>query len=283
MNMCISTYVLHTSVRVQHNPRSRHDHGYHEPYMVPSYRAWFTQLYLQNSLHISLAYLAIMRASFGRSMREAHFNFASSYTPLNHGSFGASPSRVTGYQTFLRGQTEKEPDTFIRFTYPTLLRESRGTIAPLLGVETDEVVFVPNALTAINTVLRNLTYQNGDVILYFSTIYDSCLKTMQSLEETTNVRGYCIDLVYPVEDDEICEKFLAAVLETRRQGRTTKLAMFDTVLTFPGVRFPWERVTQICKEHDILSCIDGAHGIGHIDLRHLNEVGPDFLITNCYK
>lgn len=216
-------------------------------------------------------------------MRQAHFNFAPSYTPLNHGSFGAFPSCVRDYQRKLQCETEAKPDTFIRFTYPRLLREAREAVAPLLGAETNEVVFVPNALTAINTVLRNLTYRDGDVILYFSTIYDACKKTIESLEETTGVSGYCIELVYPIEDDEILEKFRGAILEIQHRGRSVKLAMFDTILTFPGVSFPWESLVPVCREYGIYSCIDGAHGIGHIDLRHLAQVGPDFFISNCYK
>ncbi|KAI1777102.1 PLP-dependent transferase [Hypoxylon cercidicola] len=226
---------------------------------------------------------SILASTFGREMRQAHFNFASSYTPLNHGSFGAFPSCVRDYQQRLQCETEAKPDTFIRFTYPKLLREAREAVAPLLGAETDELVFVPNALTAINTVLRNLTYGDGDVILYFSTIYDACKKTIESLEETTGVRGHCIELVYPVEDDDILDKFRTAILEIRSQGKSVKLAMFDTILTFPGVSFPWESLVPACKEYGIYSCIDGAHGIGHIDLHHLTQVGPDFFISNCYK
>ncbi|KAI2628813.1 aminotransferase family protein-like protein [Hypoxylon sp. NC1633] len=220
---------------------------------------------------------------FGRQMRQAHFNFAESYTPLNHGSFGAFPSCVREYQRRLWEETDARPDTFIRFTYPRLLREAREAVAPLLGAETDEVVFVPNVLTAINTVLRNLTYKDGDVILYFSTIYDACLKTIQSLEETTDVQGSCIELIYPAEDEEISDRFRKEILNIQSLSKSVKLAMFDTVLTFPAVRFPWEHLVVICKEYGILSCIDGAHGLGHIDLRNVAEVGPDFFISACYK
>ncbi|KAI0407206.1 aminotransferase family protein-like protein [Xylaria palmicola] len=222
--------------------------------------------------------------SFGKRMREAHFgSFAASYVPLNHGSFGAFPDTVRDYQRHLQGETEARPDTFIRFTYPELRLQARQAVSPLLGADAEEVVFVPNALTGINTVLRNLIYVDGDVILYFSTIYGGCLKTLRSLEETTPVRGYCIELIYPIEDDDILRRVRAALLAIRQQGRRVVLAMFDTVLTFPGVRFPWESLVQLYKQEGVMTCIDAAHGIGHIDLTHLARVGPDFVISNCYK
>lgn len=58
-------------------------------------------------------------ASFGKAMREAHFSFATSYVPLNHGSFGTFPDTVREYQRSLQSETEARPDTFIRFTYPS--------------------------------------------------------------------------------------------------------------------------------------------------------------------
>ena len=225
-------------------------------------------------------------------MREAHFNFAPSYTPLNHGSFGAFPSRVRDRLGQLRDETEARPDTLIRFAYPGLLRQAREAVAPLLGAATDEVVLLPNATTAINIVLRNLCRDEGDTVIYFSTIYPSCLKTIQSIEEETvaTVTSHCIDLVYPIEDNEIVARFRTAVesLLPRQPkggiGKASKVvAVFDTVLTFPGVRFPWEALVRVCKEFGVISCVDGAHGVGHIDLSHLAREGPDFFVSNCYK
>lgn len=39
----------------------------------------------------------------------------------------------------------------------------------------------------------------------------------------------------------------------------------------------------VCKKLGIMSLIDGAHDIGQIDLTHLGEIEPDFMISNCYK
>ena len=47
------------------------------------------------------------------------------------------------------------------------------------GVSVDEVVLIPNATTAVNTVLRNLIFVTDDLMLYFSTIYGACEKTIE--------------------------------------------------------------------------------------------------------
>ena len=220
---------------------------------------------------------------FGRAIRDAHFNFDEAYTPLNHGSFGALPTAIRGYQREMQELTEAKPDTFIRYTIPKLLDESRAAVAPLLGVSTDEVVFVPNATTAINTVLRNLVYEKRDVIMYFSTIYPGEKNTIQYLCETTPLESVCIELQYPIQDHKIICSFVAAVQKVRKGGSRAKIAIFDTVSTFPGVRVPWEALVAQCRKLEILSLIDGAHGIGHIDLTKLGELQPDFFTTNCYK
>ncbi|KXX73190.1 L-cysteine desulfhydrase [Madurella mycetomatis] len=222
-------------------------------------------------------------SQFGAEIRSKHFSFAEGYRPLNHGSFGTIPRMVQEYQRQLQLETEARPDTFIRYTYLKLLKESRSAVAPLLGADPGEVVLIPNATTGVNTVLRNLSFDQGDVILCFNTIYGACAKTIQALSETCPVSSHQIDITYPIEDDEIVRRFRLAAEEVKAQGKQPKLAMFDTVLTFPGARFPWEALVATCKELGIMSLIDGAHGVGHIDLTNLGEVGPDFMVSNCYK
>ncbi|KAK1832246.1 L-cysteine desulfhydrase [Podospora conica] len=219
----------------------------------------------------------------GVEIRSKHFSFAEGYRPLNHGSFGTVPKMVLDYQRQLQLETEARPDTFIRYTYLKLLKESRSAVAPLLGADPGEVVFVPNATTGVNTVLRNLSFDQDDVVLCFNTIYGACSKTIQAISETSPVSIHQIDITYPIQDDEIVQRFRLAVDHVKAQGKTPKLAMFDTVLTFPGARFPWEALVAVCKILGIMSFIDGAHGIGHIDLTRLGKVGPDFMVSNCYK
>ncbi len=216
-------------------------------------------------------------------MRREHFMFDSSYTPLNHGSYGAFPIAVRTHQRAMQDCIEARSDPYLRFTVPDLLVESRTAAASLLGAPTDDVVFVPNATTAVNTVLHNLNFVEGDTIVYFSTIYGACEKTVQYLCEKTLAQYKCINVTFPIDDSILIQVFRDAIIDLGQQGRTAKIAMFDTVATFPGVRLPWEALVRTCQDLKVLSLIDGAHGIGHIDLTHLADVGPDFFTSNCYK
>lgn len=223
------------------------------------------------------------KVRFGKRMRDAHFAFALSYTPLNHGSFGAFPRCIQDRQNELQSLAAERPDTFTVTDLPNLIDESREAVAPLLGAPVNDVVFVPNATTGINTVLRNLKWEEGDVIVHFSTIYGACEKTIANLGEMTPLVPRSILLEYPIEDEEIVRRFRETVGKLRDKGGNVRIAMFDTVLTFPGARMPWEELVKTCKELGVLSLIDGAHGIGHIDLTHLGSVSPDFFVSNCHK
>jgi hercynylcysteine S-oxide lyase len=220
---------------------------------------------------------------FGRAFRKNHFSFSPSFTPVNHGSFGATPTAIEEKHYAMQRHVSERPDVFIIHELPALIDESRRAVAPLLGVDPDEVVFLPNTMTGVNTVLRNLIFEEGDILLHFSTIYDACENTILSIGEYSPLRPVAIPITYPIEDHGIVQKFRDAILKQRSEGMKVKIAIFDTVSSFPGVRVPWEDLVDVCKELGVLSLVDGAHGIGLIDLTHLGSVSPDFFISNCHK
>jgi selenocysteine lyase/cysteine desulfurase len=185
---------------------------------------------------------------------------------------------MRGYQD----AAEARPDDFIRYQYPTLLDDAREAVAKILNAPTETVVFVPNATAGVNTVLRNLVFEEGDKILYSSTIYPGCHKTVEYITETTPAESICVEYIFPVEDDWLVNEFRKKIHETKAAGGKVKVAIFDTVVSMPGIRLPYERLIQVCKEEGVLSCVDAAHGIGHVAL-DLQTLDPDFFISNCHK
>jgi selenocysteine lyase/cysteine desulfurase len=179
-------------------------------------------------------------------------------------------------------KAEARPDQFIRYDYPNALDESRAAMSKLLNVPVESLVFVQNATTGINTVLRNLVFKPGEKIVYFATIYGSCEKTVEYIMETTPAQAVKIPYTYPVSDDWLVDEFRKVVKREQEAGNTVKVAIFDVVVSLPGVRMPFERLTEACKELGVLSCIDGAHGVGHLAL-DLGNLDCDFFISNCHK
>ncbi|KAI8719748.1 Aminotran-5 domain-containing protein [Fusarium sp. LHS14.1] len=217
---------------------------------------------------------------FGKEMREKQFLFGKEQVNLNQGAYGSYPRHVRDALRHWQDAAESEPDKFIRYSFPQKLNEIRHQIASFLNADVEGTVLVPNATTGLNTVLRNLRFQPGDKIAYFRGVYGAIGKTVDYLTETTPVTSLEVDFD-PTQDTEelILERFTSSIKE---HGDKVKVAIFDTVMSMPGVRMPFEQLTKICRQHGIFCVIDGAHGIGFIDL-DLKDLDPDFFVTNCHK
>ena len=204
----------------------------------------------------------------------------------NTGSFGSIPKAVQAKLRAYQDDCEARPDLFIRYQYPKLLDESREAVAKIVNAPTDTVVFVSNATVGVNTVFRNLTWNEDgkDVIIGFSTIYEACGKVGDYLSDYYNgkVTTREIEVTYPIEDDEIIKRFKETVKQIEAEGKRARIAIFDVVSSRPGVVFPWERLVAVCRELNVLSMVDGAQGIGMVKL-DLPAADPDFFVSNCHK
>ncbi|KAI1383749.1 PLP-dependent transferase [Hypoxylon trugodes] len=222
---------------------------------------------------------------FGQRILQ-HFEFDPGHRNLNHGSFGASPRAIRKKLREYQDLAEAKPDQFIRYDTPDILNECREATAKLLNVPTETVVFVVNATTGVNTILRNIAWNDDckDEIIYFKTIYGACGKTVDYIVDSGlgRVSARAIQIDYPQEDEEIVTTLKNTIEDCVKDGKRARICIFDIVSSLPAVRFPFEEVTKLCKEKGVLSLIDGAQGIGMIDL-DLRALDPDFFVSNFHK
>jgi hercynylcysteine S-oxide lyase len=229
----------------------------------------------------------------------ACFPMAERFLPA---SFGAFPSPVRDELRKYQDLFERSPDKFFYQEHFQLMKRSRMAISQLLNVPVHELVFVNNATTGtahtasipshrnltlpflgVNTVLRNLKYNAGDCILYFETIYGACEKTLQSIAETNRqLHLRRIECELPCTHTEILARLQETISQVLKAGQHPRLCLFETIVSQPGFRFPFESITRICREHGILSLVDGAHGVGQIPL-NLAALDADFFVSNCHK
>lgn len=170
----------------------------------------------------------------------------------------------------------------MRTTYPALLDKSRLALATLLHAPVSEIVLVPNATTGIGTVLRALTFVPGDRIVHFDFIYGSCSHAVTYITETTPATRVCIAAPFPISDDALVALLQTAIEREQRAGARVRVALFDSIISMPGLRLPFERLVRVCRGLGVLSLVDAAHGVGHIPL-DLTALDADFLVSNCHK
>lgn len=177
---------------------------------------------------------------------------------------------------------EQAPDYYLRYQLPSYIDRSREAISKYVNAPVETVVFIPNATTGVNTVLRNLEFLSDDVIIYCSTIYGACHKTVEYIVETTPAESHQVKYNYPISDDDVVAAYENAFKEIKANGKNPRIAIFDTIVSLPGVRVPFERLTELCRANNVLSLIDGAHCVGQVPL-NLSALDPDFFVSNCHK
>lgn len=218
---------------------------------------------------------------FGRPLREAHWAFTPGVVNLNHGSYGAAPKVVIDAQSKALHDSMGFPDQYIRERHYGISMAARQELANVLDADIDNLVLCVNATTALNAVIRSYPFARGDKVLKFTTIYGSIDNTLRMMNEKFGLEVAEIRLDYsgePPSFDEIAG-MLAAKLE---EDSSIRMAIFDVVTSQPGVRFPFERCVEVCREYGVLSCVDGAHCVGLVDVS-LKQVKPDFFTTNAHK
>ena len=237
----------------------------------------------------------------GRAVK-SEFPFADDWTNLNQGiiydrlilyiyfitnqdigSFGSIPNFIASRMRHYQTQCELRPDAFIRFERPQLINESRQALASLVNAPPNTVAFVSNTTEGVNAILRNMKWAAKDVLISFSTAYFGVRNAVDFVTDYfPTVEHRIVRLDYPLEDAEVLSIFQNTVNAIIAEGKVPRLAIIDAVSSLPGVVFPWTDMVKICKKHDTISLVDGAHGVGMTQL-DLTATDPDFFVSNCHK
>ena len=133
-----------------------------------------------------------------------------SITFLNHGSFGACPVPVLQAQQRLRERIEREPVRFFVRELEERLDAARQELCSFVGADPDDLVFVPNATYAINSVLRSLTLQPGDELLTTNHEYNACRNALEFAASRARARVVVAEVPFPIQSPQ---KVIAAVLD----------------------------------------------------------------------
>jgi len=166
---------------------------------------------------------------------------------------------------------------FLGRRFPDLMREARAALAAFVGADPDDLVYMPNATTALNTVARSLPLRPGDEVVGTDHEYGAVDRLWRFVCARRGARYVRARVPVPVEaPEQVVEAVWAHVTE-----RTRVLACSH--LTSPtALIFPLAALLHRARTAGILTVVDGAHAPGQlpVDLRALD---PDFYAGNCHK
>lgn len=196
---------------------------------------------------------------------------------LNHGSFGACPKPILKLQSDLRQAMEAEPVQFLWRRYEERLEPSRAVVAKFLGVRPRDMVFVANATSGVNAVVRSLRLKPGDELLTTNLDYNACHNVLAESARASRARLVTARVPFPVRDeDEIVESIV------RKVTRRTRLAMIDHITSNTALILPVERLIRELEARGVDTLVDGAHAPGMVPL-NISRLAPAYYTGNLHK
>jgi len=217
------------------------------------------------------------RVDRARSTLSRHWSLDPSIAFLNHGSFGACPRPVLEAQQRWRDRLEAEPVLFLDRELEGLLAEAREAVGAFVGADPDDLVFVPNATTGVDTVLGSLRFAPGDELLTTDHEYNAALNAIRAAAERDGARVVIAPIPFPIRD---AHEAVEAVLG--RVTSQTRLAVISHVTSPTALVLPVAELVAELDRRGIDTLVDGAHAPGMIPL-DLRALGAAYFTGNGHK
>jgi isopenicillin-N epimerase len=181
---------------------------------------------------------------------------------LNHGGYGACTEAVFDEYRRWQLEVERDPTHFFTRRFENAMWEARTALASFVGAAASDLVFAPNATSALNAVIRSLRIRPEEEILTTKHEYGAILRTL----------GFIRANVVQVEPDELVENI----------SIRTRAIVVSHITSPTALVLPVEEICAAARHAGVLSIIDGAHVPGHLPL-DLASLGADVYAGNCHK
>jgi cysteine desulfurase / selenocysteine lyase len=161
------------------------------------------------------------------------------------------------------------------FHYPAWAKriaEIRLSCARLVNAGSDEIAFVKNTSHGLSLVAEGLAWKEGDNVLYYEKEFPSNIYPWLNLKRKGVEARPILSAGGRVLIDDI---------ERQLDGKT-RLVAISSVQFSNGFRSDLKRLGSLCKQKNILFCVDAIQSLGLLPM-DIQECHIDFLSADAHK
>ena len=209
------------------------------------------------------------------SLREIdYFPFLEDKIWFNNAASGVTPEStikimekyIADFSCVMRG--EKPSDT----NYGDVRANSKTLFAEVIGAETKEIAFVPNATTGINTSFSMIPFTKGDNVVLSDLSYPMGAMVVNR-QRLNGVKPKFVKNNGGEVDISEWEKTI---------DDSTKAVIVDQTAWLNGYLYDLKPIAELAHDHGAYLVIDATQSVGgHVWDVHTE--GVDFLATSTYK
>ena len=231
--------------------------------------------------------MAVTETRFGRAAR-ADWGLDPDVAYLNHGTVGVVPLKVLEAQQALRLEIERQPSKFLLRELAWLpgvnatdgvprLRAAAAAVGDFVGARGEDVVFVDNASSGANAVIRSLPMEPGDEILVTDQGYGGVTLVAQFHARQTGATVVTAELPGKGATDEQVVEAIASRFTDR-----TRLLVVDHLTSEMARILPLAAIAARAHAAGVPVLADGAHVPGMLPL-DIESEGVDWYCANLHK
>lgn len=201
----------------------------------------------------------------------AQFDHVRHLIYLDHAATGPLSRPVREAVTrFLAERSAAQPNNF-EAVAPVLMR-GRERLARLLRTTPGRIEYAPSTSHALNVVALGLDWRKGDRVAIPECEFPANVHPWRSARP----KGVRVDMIPSPEGGVTVE----AVERTLRPE--TRVLSVSWVQFLSGFRCDLSALSALCREHDVIFCVDAIQGLGALQL-DVGAAGIDFLACGGQK
>jgi isopenicillin-N epimerase len=150
-------------------------------------------------------------------------------------------------------------------------------VASFLGGRGEDFVFVDNATTGLNAVLRSFPWRPGDEGLITDLAYGAIANAASFHAGERGASFRTVGLPPSSRGREAMADAIVGAI-----GERTRLAVVDHITSESAIVLPIREIVGRCHERGVAVVVDGAHAAGALDL-NLTAIGADWYVGNLHK